>query len=464
MRRRMAVVVRPKTLSRLVLIASSIYVVYLILSLSLSKTTTTTTTKTISCPSLNLQHLVFGIASSSSSYPNRQSYIRTWWQPGLTRGYVFLDRKLNNNNTSDLLPPILISEDTSRFPYSFPHGLRSAIRITRIVKEIVHLNLPDVRWFVFGDDDTVFFTHNLLKVLSKYDHNLWYYVGTNSESFAQNRNYSFDMAFGGAGFAITFPLATVLATVLDSCLFRYHHLYGSDSRIFSCLAELGVALTHQPGFHQVDMRGDLFGMLSAHPLTPLLSLHHLDSVRPIFPGMNHTQALEQFLLAVRVDSERILQQTVCYDRSKSLTISVSWGYSVQVFEGNQLLPDLLPVQRTFIPWRRGLNINLQPFMFNVRDFPRDPCKRPAVFFLENVSRDANEIRSKYRRHHVRNCLQNGSSKDLEQIEVITQRLDLDVAELQAPRRHCCEVLSSFDTKIEIGIRHCRNKELIMMNP
>jgi hypothetical protein len=30
-------------------------------------------------------------------------------------------------------------------------------------------------------------------------------------------------------------------------------LYGSDARVFSCLAELGVGLTHEPGFHQVKI-------------------------------------------------------------------------------------------------------------------------------------------------------------------------------------------------------------------
>lgn len=104
---------------------------------------------------------------------------------------------------------------------------------------------------MFGDDDTVFFPDNLVKTLSKYDHRLWYYIGANSESFMQNKFFSFNMAYGGAGFAISYPLAKVLTKVFDSCLERYPHLYGSDARISSCLAELGVGLTQEPGFHQV---------------------------------------------------------------------------------------------------------------------------------------------------------------------------------------------------------------------
>lgn len=119
------------------------------------------------------------------------------------------------------------------------------------MKEVVDREPSEVRWFVFGDDDTVFFVDNLVTVLSNYDHESWVYVGGRSESYEQNVANSFDMAFGGGGFAISSSLARVLARVSDSCLMRYGHLYGSDSRVFSCLAELGIGLTHEPGFHQV---------------------------------------------------------------------------------------------------------------------------------------------------------------------------------------------------------------------
>lgn len=110
-----------------------------------------------------------------------------------------------------------------------------------------------MRWFVFGDDDTVFFVDNLVKTLSKYDDDRWFYVGSNSEGYEQNAKHSFGMAFGGGGFAISHSLARVLAGALDSCLMRYAHLYGSDARVFSCLVELGVGLTPEPGFHQVKI-------------------------------------------------------------------------------------------------------------------------------------------------------------------------------------------------------------------
>ena len=66
--------------------------------------------------------------------------------------------------------------------------------------------------------------------------------------------------------------------------------------------------------------------------------------------MDRAKAVEHLFRAANADPARILQQTVCYDHSRSLTASVAWGYSVQVFKGNVLLPDILAVQKTFVPW------------------------------------------------------------------------------------------------------------------
>ncbi|KAK7404925.1 hypothetical protein VNO78_05981 [Psophocarpus tetragonolobus] len=404
------------------------------------------------------RHLLFTVASSSLSWPRRLPYLQLWYSPATTRALAFLDSQPPNSSTS---PPLLISADTSAFPYTFPGGLRSAIRVARAVKEAVDRNESDVRWFVFGDDDTVFFVDNVVRTLARYDHNRWFYVGSNSESYEQNVKYSFEMAFGGGGFAISSSLARVLASVLDSCLTRYAHLYGSDSRIFSCLAELGVALTPQPGFHQLDMRGNLFGMLAAHPLSPLLSLHHLDAVDPLFPDMNRVQALEHLIGAANVDPARILQQTVCYDRSNSLTFSVSWGFSIQVYQGNELLPDLLSVQRTFGPWKRGSKVNAN-FMFNTRDYPRDPCKRPSVFFLKSVRSDKKGIRSNYNRHVVGNCFE--STAQLKHIVVFSRKLEISNEEMNAPRRQCCNVLPTSNDTTSLHIRQCEIDELISMQP
>ncbi|XP_054812488.1 uncharacterized protein LOC129313428 [Prosopis cineraria] len=462
---------KTQSLVSFILVCSSLGVVYLLVSLLAVRTSTSMVVHVHSssqdvAAQTSLDHIVFGIASSMKSWPKRKEYLKLWWRPNQMRGCVFvesLSAEDRANNASSSLPPLRVSEDTSRFRYTFRGGSRSAIRVARVVAETVALNHSDVRWYVFGDDDTVFFPDNLLKTLAKYDHELWYYIGAHSEIYEQNRFFGFGMAFGGAGFAISSSLAKVLAKVFDSCIERYPHLYGSDSRVYSCLTELGVGLTHEPGFHQVDLHGDMFGLLAAHPVTPLLSLHHMDYTDPIFPNMTRTQALRRLLEAADVDSQRMLQQTVCYDRWFSWTISVSWGYAVQVFPSHMFLPDALTVQQTFRQWRKG-NAFAGAFTFNKKDPHPDPCRRPTIFYLDSLSSGEDVIISNYTKHYQNCSYDSASPRKLEAIKVVTNKLDLNIKQLQAPRRQCCDVLPSTARDLmEIAIRDCKEEELIYMH-
>lgn len=184
-----------------------------------------------------------------------------------------------------------------------------------------------------------------------------------------------------------------------------------------------ISVSYCVSLLQVDARGNIFGILSAHPMTPLISIHHIDLVEPIFAGMTRVDALEHLFKAVDIDPRRILQQTVCYDSNKNITVSVSWGYVVQVFDGNQLLIDLLSVPETFTPWKRGRNSSLSPYMFNTRKLSNDPCKRPQLFFLESVLLHKERVQSNYTRHSFANCLQIKSpTNDLTQIRVFSKQL------------------------------------------
>lgn len=382
------------------------------------RSSTTTTT---------LQHVVFGIASNSKSWSKRKEYVKLWWKPNKMRGCVFLEKNLPNMNDSIFLPPICISKDISRFPYTNKGGSPSAIRVARVVSETIALNLDhsDIRWFVFGDDDTIFFQENLVKTLSKYDNGLWYYIGSNSESFIQNKFFSFGMAFGGAGFAISYPLAKILARVFDTCIERYPHLYGSDGRIHACLTELGVTLTHEPGFHQMDFQGNAFGLLASHPIRPLVSLHHMEKIDPIFPNMSRMKSLQHLYHATKFDPHRILQQTVCYDPRFSWTVSVSWGYVVQVFEHNVQLPDAQRVQESYLPWKKNAYGTL--YEFNNRKFEVDLCRRQLVYFLDEVSMGVDGIiKTIYKKKTNENCtFSKNSPRRLEEIRAFSHKLELD---------------------------------------
>ncbi|WRX35118.1 Protein of unknown function DUF604 - like 10 [Theobroma cacao] len=103
---------------------------------------------------------------------------------------------------------------------------------------------------------------NPVEVLAKYDHTKYCYIGTNSESVKSNYDFSFDMGYGGAGYALSYSLVEALASVMDNCIERYPHFYVSDHLSSSCSADLGVGLTIEKGIHQIDVVGDISGLLS----------------------------------------------------------------------------------------------------------------------------------------------------------------------------------------------------------
>ncbi|VVA97229.1 unnamed protein product [Arabis nemorensis] len=339
---------------------------------------------------------------------------------------------------------------------------RAAVRIARIIWDSYRLNLPDVRWFVMGDDDTVFFTDNLVKVLSEYDHEQMWYIGGNSESVEQDVMHAYDMAFGGGGFAISRPLASRLAAAMDGCLQRYFYFYGSDQRIAACVSEIGVPFTAERGFHQLDIRGDPFGYLAAHPLAPLVSLHHLVYLDPMFPNQNPIESLQTLMKPYTLDPYRILQQVNCHDQKRQWSISISWGYSIQIYTYFLSATELNTPLQTFKTWRSSSD---GPFTFNTRPLKPDPCERPVTYFMDGAEdvRDSGtktwySIADKKYGH----CEKSEHSRvtKVKRILVTSMKMDSEYWN-KAPRRQCCEVMEGGKKKeMLIRIRKCSSLEKI----
>ncbi|CAL4928757.1 unnamed protein product [Urochloa decumbens] len=418
-----------------------------------------------------LRHIVFGIGASSSLWPSRREYIKVWWRPGEMRGFVWLDKPVpelysRNASLKAGLPGIKISGNTSAFPYTHGAGSRSALRITRIVSESFRLGLPGARWFVMGDDDTVFFPDNLADVLSRYDHTQPYYVGNPSESHIQNLIFSYGMAFGGGGFAISAALAEQLARMQDGCIQRYPALYGSDDRVHACMSELGVPLTRHLGFHQCDLWGDVLGLLGAHPVAPLVTLHHLDFLQPVFPTVrSRTTALRRlFSGPVALDPAAVAQQSVCYDSAKEWTVSVSWGFAVVVVRGVLSPREMETPMRTFLNWYRRADYTA--YAFNTRPVARQPCQRPQVYYMRQarMNRRRNTTVTEYERHRVPPAPCRWRIPDpaalLDRV-VVFKKPDPDLWK-RAPRRNCCRVVSSptkgKDRRMTIDVGVCREGE------
>ncbi|KAG6497561.1 uncharacterized protein LOC121990554 [Zingiber officinale] len=416
----------------------------------------------------SLQHIVFGIAASAKLWERRREYIKLWWRPRQMRGFVWLDRRVkdfDSSSTRALLPPLRISGDTSRFPYTHRRGDRSAIRISRIVSETYRLGLPGVRWYVMGDDDTVFVPDNLARVLSRFDHRQPYYIGSPSESHLQNIFFSYAMAYGGGGFAISAPLAASLSHMQDRCLRRYPALYGSDDRIQACMAELGVPLTRHPGFHQYDVYGDLLGLLAAHPVAPLISLHHLDVVQPIFPrAASRAAALHRlFDGPASLDPAGLMQQSICYEANRLWTVSVAWGFSVLVSRGVSSPREMEMPVRTFLNWYRRADYTA--YAFNTRPVARHPCQRPFVYYLSasRYDRARRTTVTVYDRHRDKRQACRWRIPDPSSLVnrvVVYKKRDPGLWD-RSPRRNCCRVRRSLagDKTMVIVVGVCRDGEV-----
>ncbi|KAG9155873.1 hypothetical protein Leryth_004119 [Lithospermum erythrorhizon] len=416
-----------------------------------------------------LDHLVFAIASSSKVWTRRQNYIKLWWKPDKMKGYVWLDEHIKNQ-TSDhsLLPTLKISSNTSEFKDQYNND-ESAVRIARVVSETFRLGYnddDDVRWFVMGDDDTFLVTDNLIRVLRKYDHNQFYYIGGSSETHLQNIIFGYNTAFGGGGFAISYPLAKALAEMQDICMKRYNNLFTSDHRIQACMAEIGVPLTREVGFHQVDVLGNVYGMLAAHPVAPLVSLHHLDLVQPIFPNVTQLGSLKILKLAMELDSAGLAQQSICYDTTRNWTISVSWGYTVQIQRGIISARMMEMPVRTFFNWYKSNEQN--EFSFNTRPFVKNSCQTPFVHMFSHgrYNSSTNQTFTKYEKfpNEKTRCKWRMANPDRITEAHVTKKRDPHLWDNKAPRRNCCRVLPSEQQHIlVVDVGGCRPGEIVERN-
>ncbi|KAI3823475.1 hypothetical protein L1987_04913 [Smallanthus sonchifolius] len=279
------------------------------------------------------------------------------------------------------------------------------------------------------------------------------------------------MAFGGAGFALSYPLAEALVANLDRCLETYPFYFVSDQILSACIADLGVPLTSEKGFHQIDLVHDISGFLSAHPQAPLISLHHLDIATPIFPTMDRHKSVRHLMTAAKIDQSRLLQQTACYHKQKNWAFSIAWGYSAYIYE--TLIPRSIlrrPFE-TFTPW--SLKRRPPDYMFNTRLVTNNSCETPHIFFFRSVTRHSNnnnnsntnidEIVMTYVRYKPRQlppCSSNHSADYISKIRVYSPATKLNFVE---NRGECCDVLN-VDGKntAEVRIRACKKTEITIV--
>ncbi|KAF6156795.1 hypothetical protein GIB67_033264 [Kingdonia uniflora] len=405
---------------------------------------------------------------SAQLWKRRKEFVRLWWRPnGIMRGHVWLEQQLQLQLRDDhddyiSLPPIMVSDDISGFRYTNPIGHPSGLRISRIVTECFRLSLPNVRWFVLGDDDTIFNPDNLVDVLNKYDSSQMVYIGSPSESHSANTYFSHSMAFGGGGIAISYPLAEALSNIQDQCLERYPKLYGSDDRLHACISELGVPLTIEHGFHQWDIRGNAHGLLATHPIAPFVSIHHVEAVDPFYPGLNSLESLKLFTKAMTTEPKSFLQRSICYDQKRKLTFSVSLGYVVQVFPNIVLPRELERSEQTYAAWNKITHRH--EFDFDTRDAHRSVCRKPVLFFLKDIRKDGNAtVVGSYGRAKESDDLKrkvfcfprSPPLRYVKNIQVVAYPLSKNWH--MVPRRLCCQVNQTNDKLLRLTVGQCARR-------
>nr|XP_027122549.1 uncharacterized protein LOC113739524 [Coffea arabica] len=411
----------------------------------------------------NISHLLFAILGSEGAWHHRKGYGEAWWRPNVTRGHLYLDTAPEGDLLpwSSASPPYRVSENIEKLIKEIAPAVPPIIRLVHTILEAFKEGDKEgFRWLVMGDDDTVFFVDNLVDVLAKYDHTDYYYIGCQSDYVKSNFWFSFNMGFGGAGIALSYPLAKALAKDMNGCLRRYAHMNTFDIIAMYCISDLGVNLSPQKGLHQVDMNGDISGFLSAHPKTPLLSLHHFDEVEPIFPGMDRAEAIRHLMKAGNIDQSRLLQQTICFHRKHRWTVSISWGYSVNLYE--RIIPRswLQIAIETFQKWVAP-NADPPHFMFTTRFTENDPCETPHVFFFESMEKmPGNVILTSYYRSRPRElppCFASLPADYVSHVHVYSPA----TKRRQSTRCECCDVSYTDGAKnAVVKFRECKKDEII----
>jgi Protein of unknown function, DUF604 len=81
-----------------------------------------------------------------------------------------------------------------------------------------------------------------------------------------------------------------------------------------------------------------------------------------------------------------MQQSICYDKINQWTVSVSWGFAVQIIRGIMSPREIEMPARTFLNWKRRADYTM--YAFNTRPLARNPCQRPYVYYMSDARFDA----------------------------------------------------------------------------
>jgi hypothetical protein len=246
------------------------------------------------------------------------------------------------------------------------------------------------KWLVMCDDDTFFPSmHSLLDRLSTYNYKADLYIGTLSEDVFNIQRHG-SQAFGGGGVFFTMHMASVVATLYESCsteqkLQEADSGWGPQGDILlrKCVYEnTEVRLTMLRELHQLDIMGDPSGFYESG-VDPL-SLHHFKG------GMWHTANPYAGAQIIHACGEKcFLQRFLTTD-----DFIISNGYSVAYYpRGIQF--DVNQMERTFHAAPDDYGWNLDFMMGPGRRSLIETGRKVAWEMKESFVQDDGSVRQTY---------------------------------------------------------------------
>ncbi|KAL9254391.1 hypothetical protein AKJ16_DCAP22610 [Drosera capensis] len=216
---------------------------------------------------------------------------------------------------------------------------------------------------------------------------------------------------------------------------------------------------------QLDIKDDPYGLLAAHPIAPLVSLHHLDHIKPLFPNRTQLESLKILIGAYRADPARTLQQSFCYDKTRKWSVSISWGYTVQLYPFLVTAGELEVPLLTFRTW----GWNQGPFVFNTRPLDPDHCEQPIAYYLDQVEEAEDGKTLTTYRQGTLGGLANScnhtyyeNARLIDRVLVTAEKFEIRQG-MKAPRRQRCELAYGNDKSImQVTLRRCKPGEAMLV--
>ncbi|ORZ41091.1 hypothetical protein BCR44DRAFT_51938 [Catenaria anguillulae PL171] len=253
---------------------------------------------TASSSPLDLSHLQFGVSGNAKAFDRIALASQTWGRNPNVQWTVFWTEADDPNGMHGDHSYLLdgFKALTGRYPVVMrgdpAHPDRTMNRKWFKMLSFLYERSPkETKWFVMGDDDTVWFPRVLLASLQALPVDPLkesLYLGDLSEAHKAVKTFGKTMAFGGGGAVISRALAQRIHLRHRWCLDELPDHHG-DGLLRTCIEKVtamdgqgNVTLTRMPIFNQIDLKpwlndGRLYLTSRLSRAAPA-SLHHPDSL------------------------------------------------------------------------------------------------------------------------------------------------------------------------------------------